>query len=97
AELPRRMSGDVGALEHEAACGGGEHARHQVEHRALAGTIWPDQRDDLAGTNLQIDPVDRHQSAEPLGSPLHLQQRLTGRRQRTLREWGYFPRNAATP
>lgn len=33
------------------------------EHRGLTGIGWTDQRDDFAGGNLQIDPV-QHPPAE---------------------------------
>ena len=45
----RRAARDALAPEGDLAGGGGQHARHQVEDRALAGTVGADQRDDLAG------------------------------------------------
>ncbi len=61
--------------EHLAACHA-QHARDQVEGRGLAGTVGPDQADDLAGADLEADVIDRHQAAELLADGLHVEHQL---------------------
>ena len=56
------------------AAGGGEHAGDQVEGGALAGAVRADQRDDLAGLDVEGDIVDGDHAAELLARIVDLQQ-----------------------
>ena len=51
-------------------------AGDQVEERRLAGAVGPDQAEDLAGADLEVDAVERLQAAERLAQPLDDEQRL---------------------
>ena len=64
AALVRRQPGDVGAFEEDRPAVRPKGAGDQVEQRGLAGAVRPDQADDLARFDLQIDDPDRRQSAE---------------------------------
>ena len=62
----------------DGAAGGGQHAGDQVEGRALAGAVGADQRDDLAGLDVERHIVDGDHAAELLARALDLQQRRRG-------------------
>src|SRR5581483_11882254 len=91
--LARPLARDVATLEDDPAGGGAVEARHNVEQRRLARAVWPDEPNDSALGNRQIDVVDGDQPAEPPCDPARLQQRLPvgrrglARRQR-VRAWG---------
>ena len=59
-----RHAGNVSPLEQDRARVRSVGARDQVEERRLAGAIRPDQADDLARLNAQIDGSYRRQTAE---------------------------------
>ena len=50
-------------------------AGDQVEHGGLAGAVGPDEPDDLAGRDREVEPVDGLQPAEALAEPADLQTR----------------------
>ena len=66
ADLAALRRHDVVAVERDLAArrhvGAGDH----VEERRLAGAVRPDQRDDAATRDVEVDRVDRDQAAEPL-------------------------------
>ena len=45
-----------------------------VEERRLARAVRPDQADDRALLDREVDPVDRHQAAEALGQAAYVEQ-----------------------
>jgi hypothetical protein len=62
----RRLAGDVVPVEGDAPERGLVDARDHVEEGGLAGAIWPDQADDRALGDREVDIRDRDQSAELL-------------------------------
>ena len=72
--LLRRSVVDLVAEHRDGAAGRGQHAGDQVEGRALAGAVGPDQGHDLAGMDLERDVVDGDHAAELLARVLDLQQ-----------------------
>src|SRR5882757_10124481 len=59
-----RCVGDLLAQHGDLAAGCGQHAGDQVEGGALAGAVRADQRDDLAGVDVERDVVDGDHAAE---------------------------------
>jgi hypothetical protein len=55
---------DVVAVVHDPPGVGRGEARHEVEHRGLAGAVRADESDDLAGAGRDVDVVDRRDAAE---------------------------------
>jgi hypothetical protein len=51
-------------------------AAEGLEQRRFSGAVLADERDDLAGINLQADLAEGQDAGEALGDPLQLQQRL---------------------
>ena len=72
--LLRRRVVDLLAEHRDRAAGGGQHAGDQVEGRALAGAVGADQRDDLAGLDVEGNVVDGDHAAELLARVVDLQQ-----------------------
>ena len=60
------MPGDLGPVEHDRARRRLVDAREQVEERRLAGAVRPDQRDDRAARDREVDVVGRDEAAELL-------------------------------
>ena len=74
-DLVRLLAGDVLAVEHDAGAGLGlVDAGNQVEERALARAVRPDDAAHLALLHGQIDLRDGGEAAEPLGQVLDLKQ-----------------------
>ena len=69
---------DAPAEHGDLAAGLGEHAGDQVEGRALAGAVRADQRDDLAGLDVERDVVDGDHAAELFSRVIDLQQHRGG-------------------
>ena len=65
-----RLLGDVLVLEEDLARGRRIDPRDQVEDRALAGAVGPDDREDLAFLHRKTDGIDRFQAAEMQGQVL---------------------------
>src|SRR5215211_3876998 len=59
----------VAAEKREVARGYFVESAHHVEERSLAGAVRPDQADDGPLWYVEVDRVDRHQTAENLGNP----------------------------
>ena len=70
-----RQSGDVVAVEQDAAGGRPQHAGQAIEERALARAVRPDDGADFAALHLEIDLVERRQSAEADGQHFGAQDR----------------------
>ena len=66
----RRGMGDVATAESDAAGIGRVDAGHDVEEGGLAGAVGTDQAENLALAHVEVEPVERHHAAEPLGQPL---------------------------
>src|SRR5689334_20663711 len=60
----RRQSGDVGAVEQDAARGRTQHAGHAIEEGALARAVWADDGANLAAFDIKVDLVERRQSTK---------------------------------
>jgi hypothetical protein len=67
---------DVAALEGDAAARRGEEVREQIEARRLAGPVGADERVDRAAPDAEGDVAHRDETAELLGEPLGLQDRV---------------------
>ena len=68
-ELDDRVRGlpdDLGAVEHDRAGRRHVDAGDLVEERRLAGAVRPDQRDDRAARDREVDVVGRDEAAELL-------------------------------
>src|SRR4030095_9948905 len=75
----RRQTTDVGAVEDDAACGGGKQTADQIDDRALARAIRADQADDFAARSSQLDPVARADASKMLGESLQIKHRFDPR------------------
>ena len=74
-DLVRLLARDVLPVEHDAGAGLGlVDARNQIEQRALARAVRPDDAAHLALLHREVDLGDGGESAEPLGQVLHLKQ-----------------------
>ena len=69
----RGGTGDVLAVEPDAARGGRQKVGEQVETGRLARTVGPDQRMDGMAPDLQVDVLDGDEALEFLGQPLGFQ------------------------
>ena len=58
-DLVRRHVGDVAAVEQDLARAGARPAEDRHHQRRLAGAVGADQRDDLAGVDVEIDALQR--------------------------------------
>ena len=58
-DLVRRHVGDVAAVEFDLAGAGAGLAEDRHHQRRFAGAVGADQRDDLAGIDLEIDALQR--------------------------------------
>src|SRR5439155_1907930 len=90
-----RLGADDGdALEVDGALGGRVEAGEQVKHRGLASAVGPDEADDLAGVDRQVEAAHRGEPAESLGERVDLQEihrfprSLRGRRTQPTMPWG---------
>ena len=63
-DLLRRRIVDMLAEEGDGAAGRGQHARDQVEGRALAGAVGADQCHDFSGLHVEADVIDRDHAAK---------------------------------
>ena len=71
-----RRTGDVPAVEDDAARGRLVDAGDHVEERRLAGAVGPDQAHDGALRDREVDVVDRDQAAELLSQRVDLEQEV---------------------
>ena len=62
--------GELGAVEGDRALGRDVQAGDHVEERGLAGAVGPDERDDAAARDGEVDVVDGQQAAEALRAAL---------------------------
>ena len=69
----RGGTGDVLAVELDAARGGRQKLGEQVETGRLARAVGPDQRMDSMAPDLQVDVLDGDEALEFLGQPLGFQ------------------------
>src|SRR5260370_4405847 len=77
-----RLSGNVESAKPNRATIRLVEAGEQVEKGRLPGAIWPDDADDLAGIDREIDLVRGGHSAEALHQSIHVEQWLVrGNRQ----------------
>ena len=78
--MPRRARryigrrGDVLAVEEDLAVVGRDLAGGHAEAGGLAGAVGPEQADDLAGVDLELDAVDDLAPAVDLHQPADFQQ-----------------------
>src|SRR5271157_291114 len=70
------------AIDQDHAAGRRLHARDDLDHRGLAGAVVADQRDDLAGVDVEAEILDRDHAAECLVDPAQRQdgRAIVGRR-----------------
>src|SRR5207244_8884283 len=66
-DVRRALFGDVLAVVEDAAPGGGEEARQEVEDGGLARAVGPDERVDGAALDAQIHAVHGDETVEFLG------------------------------
>ena len=66
----RRLSRELVTLEADGPRVGRQRAGEEVEDRALARAVGPDQPDDLAPLDRERDVVHGGEAAEALGQPL---------------------------
>ena len=78
ATLGRRHAGDVLAIEPDRAFGRPHHARDQVEHRRLTGTVRTDQADDLAAADRDRDVAVGDEARKALGDAAGFEQSRHG-------------------
>ena len=71
--LPRGR--DIAAAESHAAAVGPGRAGDEIEHRALAGAVRSDQREDFARVEREADLIDGDQAAETLDHALGRKER----------------------
>ena len=71
----RRQRGNVRAAQQHLAGGQREQPADQVDDGALARAVRPDQAEDLALRDREIDIVDRAHAAEMLGQAFELKHR----------------------
>ena len=64
---PGRQAADVLSVNADLSRGGLLNSRDQPKRGGLAAPRGPDQREELAFADLQVDPVDRVSRAEALG------------------------------
>ncbi len=69
----------------------GLHPRDQVEERGLSGPIWPDDADNLALVDVQLQAVDGAETAECLVQALYLEQRHQTAPSGTCSAWPFSP------
>ena len=69
----RRQAADFRALEADRAGARAQSAGDQIERRALARAVRPDEAEDLALAHFEGHLVDRQESSEALGEPLDRQ------------------------
>src|SRR5258708_33239159 len=79
---------DLVAENRDGAAGWAKYAGDQVESRALAGAVRPDQRDDFAGLDVEGDVVDRDHAAELFSGILDMQEHGNGGRRARARPQG---------
>ena len=84
------------AVMQDAAGIGAQQVGDQVEDRALARAVRPDQADHGAGLDLEAAAVDREKTAEPLGQAAHGQSGAGGHRLNPRRSTS-SPRPRAAP
>jgi hypothetical protein len=80
----RRHVGDILAVEFDAPCAGSRPAEDRHHQGRLAGAVGPDQGDDFAGVDVDIDALQRLDLA-------------VGRAQRADREQGRLRWDAHVP
>src|SRR5262249_49674043 len=73
-ELHGPQPRDLLAVEPHAAALRGEEARHQVERRGLARAVRPDEPEDLALLEREVEILDGGDAAEVPGEPRGTQQ-----------------------
>src|SRR5213079_3734501 len=71
----RRQAPDLPALETNAPGVWWDEAGDEVEERGLAGSVRPDDADQLAGSDGERDVMRRHDPAKALAQSLDLEQR----------------------
>ena len=64
-----RVSTDVDAEDAGLAAVDRQQGREHLEGRGLAGAVGAEHAEDLAATDLEVDPVDRPEVAERLDEP----------------------------
>src|ERR1700690_801688 len=72
-ELVGRQAGHRFPGEPDASVVRRVDARYQIDQRGLAGTVRPDDREHLAGSDRDVDAIDRPHATEANGQPIGLQ------------------------
>ena len=71
------------AVERDRAVSRGVEAGDEVEHGGLAGAVGPDEPDDLAALDREVESAHRGEPAEALVQPAQLEQAQEARRARS--------------
>ena len=72
------VAGRVHPEDPQLALGHGRHASDHAHRRRLAGAVRPEEPERLAAVDLDLDPVDGGEVAEPLDQAARRDQRLAG-------------------
>jgi hypothetical protein len=75
-------------VQQDAACGRHLETRDQPEARGLARTGRPEQREELAVADVEVDAVDRGDAAEPLSDAFETDRDRLLRLGSCVRAWG---------
>jgi aspartate/methionine/tyrosine aminotransferase len=74
-ERPAAVDSEVDAVDLDPPGGGREHAEDHVDRRGLAGAVWSEEADDLAGLDREAEVAHRLKRTERLAEVLDLQDR----------------------
>src|SRR5579885_355737 len=77
--LIKRQAGDLVAAQKYPALVRTQQTDQHVESGRLAGAVWSEQPDDLAGTDMRLDVVHDRAAAVALGQPAALERRSRSR------------------
>ena len=94
-----RVAPRIAAQQARLAGVGADQAEEDPQGRRLAGAVGPEEAVDLAGSHLEVEPIERARSSERLDQPAHRDRAHHGRQGttspalRTFRE--FVPGSAA--
>src|SRR5580692_1278546 len=72
-DLVRRQAGEVLALEEDFARCRAFDPHDRLHGGRFAGAVRPDQAENLAGVNLEVEILHRREAAEAFGQPAHFE------------------------
>ena len=64
-DLIHAQTGQIAALQRNAAIGGLVNAGNEIEDGGFTGAVWADQSDELVLSDNEIDGVDGGETSEP--------------------------------